>query len=414
VVDRQHIDIYESIRLDAHTLGIETNVLADLGNAGEVQAGYIGFSALESTDPIDATVDAVSPADPACVLFTGGTTGLPKATLRSHFSYMCSAVRWGEVFEPRSDDRYLSAMHLFHSGGQEMGFCGPLMHGVPTMLPEWFSASSYWDIVREWGATIIEALPSIMTIMVKRDPTPDDKNHSVRIAVGSGPARDEFTKRFDIPVVEVYGMTETGTMLITSRAHESRAGSVGRARGWCDLAILGDRDEPLPAGELGEVCVRPTIPYSMTSGYLGRAEETVARWRNLWLHTGDLGRLDNDGWLYLAGRQAYWIRRRGENVSVEEVEQVLDSYPAVLDAAVIGVASEYGDQDVHGYVVFRPGMSATFEELQAWCADRLAYFKVPIEIRVVLGLPRSVTKNDVERHKLPELDAQRLTPVAAG
>ncbi|MEV6929018.1 AMP-binding protein [Dactylosporangium sp. NPDC051485] len=370
--------------------------------------GDLGFDELFDADTSALPVVA-EPSDTACILFTGGTTGLPKATMRTHFSYLCAIERYKTVYDPRPGDRHLSSTQLFHCGGQEMGLLGPFASGIPTMLPKWFSASRFWDIADGFGATIGEIMPTMMSILLKAEPSPRDREHTLRLAIGRGPA-EEFERRFGTKIVSTYGSTETGTMLFTNTPADSRAGSSGRPRGWAEVRIAGEHDEPLPSGEIGELLLRPALPYSMSLGYYNRPAETLQRWRNFWIHTGDLAYLDEDGWLHVVGRQAHWIRRRGENVSVAEVEEVIEQHPSVIEAAVVGIPAELGEQDIRAYVSSRAA-SPDPDALAEWCKERLAYFKTPVEFVFVDELPRSVTKREIERHKLVEWPIDRSTGV---
>jgi crotonobetaine/carnitine-CoA ligase len=371
---------------------------------GEPTSGYLGFDQLETAQRQPPAVE-VSPSDAVCILFTGGTTGLPKGVLRSHFSYICAAVRYAEIFRPTSDDRHFASMHLFHCGGQEISFLGPVFNNVPTMIPRWFSARDYWTQVRAFGGTIIEALGSLVAVLLRQPPQPDDRDHPVRVAVGatqsvSAETRSEFEKRFGVRLLEVYALTETGTLLISNHLDDERAGSVGKPRGWGEVAVVDELDRPRPPGQVGEIVIRPTLPYSMSMGYYGRPDATLERWRNLWIHTGDLGYLDDDGWLYFTGRMAYWIRRRGENVSSLEVEQVIDAHPRVVESAAVGVPSELGEEDIKACVVLQAGTMVSPDEIVRWCEDRLAYFKVPRYVEFTGQLPRSAAKSEIERHTL--------------
>ncbi|GAA2595067.1 ATP-dependent acyl-CoA ligase [Dactylosporangium fulvum] len=371
--------------------------------------GDVVFDEIFDSDSSGLPVVA-EPGDTACVLFTGGTTGLPKATMRTHFSYLCAAERYRFIFEPRPDDRHLSTTQLFHCGGQEMGFLGPFASGIPTMMPKWFSASRFWETADNFGATIGEIMATMLSILLKAEPSPRDREHTLRLAISRGDMA-EFERRFGTRIVSTYGSTETGTMLFSNTTAQSRAGSSGHPRDWAEVRIAGENDEPLATGEVGELLLRPALPYSMSLGYYNRPAETLQRWRNFWIHTGDLAYLDEDGWLYVVGRQAHWIRRRGENVSVAEVEGVLEQHPTVIEAAVVGIPSELGEQDVRAYVSSRePNPSP--ESLTDWCRQRLAYFKVPVEFVFVEQLPRSITKREVERHTLIEWPIDTSTGVS--
>jgi crotonobetaine/carnitine-CoA ligase len=347
-------------------------------------------------EPLPAT----EPSDPVAVLFTGGTTGLPKAVLKAHMAYICAAQRYREVFEPVEGDCHLSATHLFHCGGQEIGFFGPLANGVLSVLPAWFSASGYWSLARRYRATFGEILPTMMSILMASPPSEADRDHQLRLAIGRGSAKLAFEHRFGLRVLQVFGMTEAGTLLISNHRDDDVPASCGYARDWCEISIRDPYDRQVRSGEVGELCLRPTLPFSMSLGYLGRPEATVERWRNLWLHTGDMARQDDRGAVFIIGRQAHWIRRRGENVSVLEVEQVLNAHQSVAESAVTGYASALGEEDIRAFVVPADSAAVTAPELDAWCREHLAYFKAPASYVLVAELPKSAAKGEIERHKL--------------
>ena len=151
-------------------------------------------------------------------------------------------------------------------------------------------------------------------------------------------------------MLEVYAMTEMGVLLCSERMHDRRQGSCGRPHGWAEFLIVDDEGNPLPQGETGQILIRPTVPNSVMQRYINKPDETIAAWGNLWYHSGDLGYLDADGYVYFVGREAHWIRRRGENVSAFEVEKAMTAHPAVQDCGVVGVPSELGEEDIKAYV----------------------------------------------------------------
>jgi crotonobetaine/carnitine-CoA ligase len=236
-----------------------------------------------------------------------------------------------------------------------------------------------------------------------------DRQHKVRVGVGiaaaqvRGELRDRFEERYGIPMLEVYAMTELGVLMCSERSFDRKHGSCGRPHGWADIMIADADDNPLPANTTGQILLRPTVMNSSMIRYVNKPEETIQAWRNFWYHSGDLGYVDEDGYVFFVGREAHWIRRRGENVSAFEVEQAMTSHQAVLDCAVVGVPSELGEEDIKAYVQMVEGAAAPDPaELVAWCKERIAYFKVPRYIAFVDAFPRTMTKNEIARHELRE------------
>ena len=201
----------------------------------------------------------------------------------------------------------------------------------------------------------------------------------------------------------MYALTETGIVLIFNRPDDFKEGSCGKGHGWADIAIVDKNDDPLPPGEIGEILLRPKHPYSFMLEYYNKPKATLEVFRNLWFHTGDLGYLDEEGFLFLIGRQAHWLRTGGENVACFEVENVINQNPKVAESAVVGVPAELGEEDVKAYVVLEEGELMEPLDVIKWCEDRLARFKVPRYIEFVMSLPKSITKSEIERHKLKKI-----------
>ncbi len=351
----------------------------------------------------------VFPTDPMCIVYTGGSTSMPKGVLVSHFYYIGSAIRYQQIAEATEDDVHFANSHFFHIGGQQFAITGPLYCGMTGVMDKWFSASRYWSIIRKYGVTVIDPLGTMMSVLLLGEPSDHDRNHKVRVGVGIAAGqvrkdlRDEFESRFGIPMLEVYSMTEMGVLLCSERLHDRRSGSCGRPHGWAQIMIADADDNPLPANTTGHILLRPTVPNTYMSSYINKPDATLAAWRNLWYHSGDLGYLDDDGYIYFVGREAHWIRRRGENVSAFEVEKSITSHPDVQDCAAIGVPSELGEEDIKAYVQLADGGNTIMPaEIITWCQERIAYFKVPRYIEFVDVFPRTMTKNEIARHELRE------------
>lgn len=371
-------------------------------------AGSQGFSTLLAEgSPVPQV--AIAPGDPAVIVYTGGTTGMPKGVELPHFAWIAAGYRYIETFDVRPGDVHYSVLALFHNGGLMIGCIGPLVAGIPTHIERWFSVSRFWPRIRETGATIIDPIGTMVTLLCQQPEGPGDRDHTVRVSLGvlsQVPAdiATAFRSRFGIDVVNVYSLSETGGVLIVhNKVGSPKPEANGKGWGWCEIAILDEHDRPKPPGATGEICLRPTKPFTFMLGYFNKPERTVECWRNLWLHTGDLGHLDEDGYLYFTGRQAHWLRIGGENVSAYEVEMVISRYEGIDEVVVVGVPAALGEEDVKLFVKLKPGSSLDPAELTRWASKELAAFKVPRFVELIDEFPRSAAKREVERHKLKTL-----------
>ena len=354
-------------------------------------------------EPSRSTVFA---SDAALIIYSGGTTGMPKGVVLPHFACVAAGLRTVEALELTADDHYFAIGQLFHVGGLFCAFLGPLIAGSASTIDRRFSLSNYWRRVRETSATVIDPIGVVLTLLCQQPFSEQDRNHRVRIALGVTAGTPEhipaeFSRRFGIPLLNLYSLTEAGgAMIVHNVIGSTRPEAHGKAWGWAEIAILDDEDRPLPQGTIGEIALRPNYPFIFMTGYFNDPKRTLETTANLWLHTGDLGHLDEDGFLHFRGRQAHWLRRRGENISAYEVEETLSAFPGVAEVAVVGVPSELGDEEVKAFIVPEPFASIDFVELCFWAAERMAPFKTPRFVELVEALPRSAAKNEVERHKL--------------
>ena len=349
----------------------------------------------------------VAAADPMCIVYTGGSTSMPKGVLVSHLYYIAAAIRYGDIAEAEQDDVHFANSHFFHIGGQQFAITGPLYHGMTGIMEKWFSASNYWATIRKYDVTVIDPLGTMMAVLLRAPKSNSDKDHKVRIGVGIAAGqvrrdlRDEFEERFGTPMMEVYSMTELGVLICSERTFDRRLGSCGRPHGWAEVLIVDEDDNPVPTNTTGQLLLRPKVPNTYMMEYINKPKETLAAWKNLWYHSGDLGYLDKDGYVFFVGREAHWIRRRGENVSAFEVEKAITAHEAVVDCAVVGVPSDIGEEDIKAYVQVSKEVEPV--ELIEWCKARIAFFKVPRYLEFVTEFPRTMTKNEIARHELREL-----------
>src|SRR5579862_219014 len=346
------------------------------------------------------TVPEVRFDDVSCVIYTSGTTGPSKGVPLTNGHSISKAVEVIRLCEVEPDDCIYAPVPLFHSFALQRGVVCAVVSGCRCALRERFSASSYWDDVRRLGATVGFCVFTIPQILKKAEPRADDRDHTLRCLYNA--RRDpEFAERFGVRLIEGYGLTEAGVALYVRPGENAPAGSCGRVSEDWDVRLVDDDDVEVGVGEVGEIAIRPRFPALMMPGYLNKPEATVAAWRNLWFHTGDLASRDADGFYYFRDRKKDAIRRRGENVSSWEVEHVLREHPAVGEAAAIPFPSPLGEDDVRVVVTLNDGFDLTPESLIEFCVERLPDFMVPRYVEFRDELPRTPTGR-IEKYRLRE------------
>ncbi len=342
----------------------------------------------------------VSEEDLAQLFFTSGTTGRSKACLFDHRYAVRQGERFIAAWRIEESDVLYNPFPLFHIDASVLTLAPAIVRGCTAALGERFSASGFWSEVREFEATVFDFMGSTLTMLWKQPERSDDADNTVRLGWGV-PMPDfanGFEERFGLRLVEGFGMTDCGTPAYQPLDEPRRPGSCGRIVPPYQVSIAAD----------GEIRVRCDEPGMLTLGYHGMPEATAEAFRDGWFHTGDLGRLDSDGWLYFQGRKKDAIRRRGENISAFEIEEVVESHPAVLQAAAFGVPSELMEEEVKVCVVVRPGFSLGPEELVAWCGEKMARHMVPRYLEFLSELPLTPTEK-VEKFRLREAGITNTT-----
>jgi crotonobetaine/carnitine-CoA ligase len=354
-----------------------------------------------SPDPVKADVSRL---DPAGILYTSGTTGLSKGVVLCHNAFISLAALMGRYRQLTSQDVLYTFLPLFHGNAQMLSITCALVGDAQVVLRDRFSASTFWEEIRKYGATQFNYLGAVMTILSKQPPRDDDADNPVRIAFGAACPPDvmkDMEKRFRLVCLEGYGLTEAGIVTHWT-VDERKIGSCGKViSNFYEVELVDDEDNEVPVGQIGEIVVRSKVPFIMMSGYYKMADKTLEAYRNLWFHTGDFAKRDEEGYFYFVDRKKDALRRRGENISSFEVEKVINSHPQVLESAVFAVPSELGEDEVKANVVLKPGENLPPAALISYCNDRMAYFAIPRYLEFVEELPKTPTGR-VEKYRLRE------------
>jgi crotonobetaine/carnitine-CoA ligase len=346
-------------------------------------------------DATDAPQRPVQPHDIASVVYTSGTTGPAKGVMMPHAQISLFARLGVEGALMTEDDVHYCFIPLFHVAGKFMAIYGSMITGGRVVLDTRFDAASWLSRSRQYGATISHVHGPLVEMIYKQPERPDDADNPVtRIIASPFPAKIavDFERRFSLRGIETWGMTEVTVPVWQAVQEPLRVGCCGRVRSeHFELRVVDpDTDEEVATGCTGELVVRPRRPWTIMAGYLRNPDATLAAWRNLWFHSGDLCYLDEDGYVYFVDRAKERIRRRAENISSYDIEAAALSHPDVQECAAVGVPSEFaGDDDVLLFAILRPGAQLIPEQLLAHLARQLPHFMVPRYIAFVPELART-------------------------
>ncbi|MBW2421998.1 MAG: AMP-binding protein [Deltaproteobacteria bacterium] len=347
--------------------------------------------------------------DTAAVLWTSGTTGRAKGVMQSHNAWIRAAQSGARSTGVQEGDILYSCLPMYNSAAWVTNIYRALVCGIPFGLDSHFSAQAFWDRCRHYGATMTFTLGAMHIFLWQAPRRDDDADNPIREAsMIPMPAElvGPFRERFGIDRIDQgYGQSEV--MGIFARADDGtrswKPNSLGEVVKGIELTLLDDEDLPVATGEVGEFCVRPSEPHVIFNGYFNNSEATLRSFSNLWYHTGDLGRCDEDGEYFFVDRKADFIRFKGRNVSSFAVEASVAAHPAVAQAAAHGVVSEQleHEAEIKICVVLEPGAKLTPEELARFVNDNAPYFFVPRYIEFVDSLPQTPTGR-VQKFKLRE------------
>jgi len=360
--------------------------------------------ALPAVEPFDVTED-----DDVLLMYTSGTTGKPKGCLHTHRSVCAGGEYTSAAHRLTAADRVLCALPLYHINGQIVTAVAPLVHGGSVVMPHRFSVTDYWTLVDRHQVTWINVVPTIIAYLLN---APDPRESGLDISrvrfcrSASAPLPPEqhraFEARFGVSVIETFGMTETNAPCFTNpyEPQKRKIGSPGTAFGNEAKVIDIQTGRIQPPGVPGEIMVRGD---NVMKCYYKDPETTAKTLEpDGWLHTGDIGYMDEDGFLFVTGRIKELIIKGGENIAPREIDEALLKHPAVLEAAAVGIPDEYYGQEIMACVVLKPGCEASADELLEFSRAELGKYKTPKVIKFVNELPKGPS-GKVQRLKLLEL-----------
>ena len=403
--------------LDSHALA-HLKIVIRMGK--ERTAGMFNFDALCDVGPGDiAQIDHVAAglraSDPINIQFTSGTTGNPKGATLTHRNILNNGMILGDCMRLTETDRLCVPVPLYHCFGMVMSNLACMTHGSATVFPgEGFDPLATLEAVAEERCTALHGVPTMFIAELEHPRFGEFDLSSLRTGVMAGsPCPVEVMNKVIAQmhmseVLIAYGQTETSPinhMTAIDDPIDKRVGTVGRPAAHCEIRICGTDGSTLPVGEHGEICCRG---YSVMEGYWGDADKTRETIdQDGWLHSGDIGVMDEGGYTQITGRIKDMIIRGGENIYPREVEEFLYSHPSILDVQVFGVPDQkYGEQ-LCAWIRTRPGTSLTAGEVQAFCRDRITHFKIPRHIRFVDEFPMTVT-GKVQKFRMREEMALEL------
>jgi carnitine-CoA ligase len=343
----------------------------------------------------------VAPSDLATFVYTGGTTGPSKGCMLSHNYHAALARQIGTCWGTTADDVIWTPLPLFHYNALVTAVLGALIFGGRGAIERRFSVSNFWPEMNRVGATVTSTLGTMAYLLAHDEERPEmprsgspDANTTLRL-IGAAPLPAEIDarlrERFGVETFSgAFGLTEASLVSWQPPGVRNKANAAGVINDeYFDVRIFDDEDAELPRNTDGEIVVRPKRRHVMFEGYWGRAQATVDASRNWWFHTGDIGRIDDDGYLFFVDRKADYLRRRGENISSYEVESVLLTQGALVEVAVHAVPSALTEDDLKITATLKDGADLTEEALFRWCIEQLPYFALPRYIEFRNELPRS-------------------------
>ncbi|MEH7414328.1 fatty acid--CoA ligase family protein [Neobacillus drentensis] len=335
----------------------------------------------------------------AIILYTSGTTGKPKGAMLTHKNLYSNAKDVGDYLKMNQDDRVVTVLPMFHVFCLTVALNAPLLSGATLLIAPKFSPNEIFSLIKDHKATVFAGVPTMYNFLYQYpDGNPDDLG-SLRLCISGGASLPvallkNFEKKFNVLISEGYGLSEASPVTCFNPLDRPRKpGSIGTSILRVENKIVDELGQDVPIGSVGELIVHGP---NVMKGYYKMPEETQAAIRNGWLHTGDMARMDEEGYFYIVDRKKDMIIVGGYNVYPREVEEVIYNHPEVVEAAVVGIPDPNQGEAVTAYVVSKnPGL--TKEQVQEYCREHLAKYKVPTTIEFIEELPKNTTGKILRR-----------------
>lgn len=344
----------------------------------------------------------ISVDDTAEILFTSGTTSQPKGVVITHYNLRFAGYYTAWQCALRSDDIYMTVMPAFHIDCQCTAAMPAFSAGATFVLLEKYSARAFWEQVLHYQATVTECIPMMIRTLMAQPRKENERQHRLREILFylnlSAAEKDAFIQRFKVSLLTSYGMTETIVGLIGDRPGDKRRWpSIGRPGFGYEAQIRNSQNQELPVGQIGEICVKGVPGKTLFKAYYNQPEATAKAYDNGWLHTGDFGFCDNEGYFYFVDRSSNMLKRGGENVSCSEIENIISAHPKIQDVAIVGVPDAIRDQAIKAFIVLNDNESLSEDEFFSYCAMNMAKFKVPSFMEIRQGLPRNCSGKVIKK-----------------
>ena len=362
----------------------------------------------DNTDLSGVSLPDVDEDDDALLLYTSGTTGLPKGVILSHKNMVAGGEYTTRAHELTSKDRAICSLPLYHINGEVVTAVTPLVSAGSVVMPHKFSVTDFWELISEYRCTWFSVVPTIISFLTSSTDIADKKLHLQQLRFGRSASsalppslHKTFEDKFSVPIIETMGLTETAAPVFSNPMEPSRRkyGSPGQAVG--NIAKIIDKEgHEVPRGTQGEIMIKGD---NVMKCYYKAPDKTAeALGPDGWLHTGDLGYMDDDEFVFVTGRIKELIIKGGENIAPREIDEALYKHPAIQDAAAVGIPDDDYGEEIMCCCVLKKDCECTIEDLEEFCREELGDFKTPKVIKVVEELPKGPS-GKIQRLKLPDM-----------